>query len=263
MELDGRASDKVGPTLCKQDGDIFSLSKPHVKISNNSGLQKRDKNSAFWAGSTSPFSCRLLSFYIPAVCLLRRAGVWWWLRATMLRHTANIAVFIYLLPWPVCIDHLTALTHSPEVSTCNKCSLAPLCYNSRFTRFLFLQAAGNYLHQVFTDVGVTPDRCSDGLGTGGADRRWDVMHIRLSSPLWSDRCASVCATKGRFISPADSDLGVVFVWICLFLLLHLAPRFSAQSLTRPLLSHMVNWIPPEAITTHFEFCQIILSQRNM
>lgn len=46
--------------------------------------------------------------------------------------------------------------------------------------------------------------------------------------------ARVCSDTGRFIAPADSDLGVAVVWICLFLLLPLAPRFSAQSLTRPL-----------------------------
>lgn len=143
MELDGRASHEVGPTLCKQDGDIFSLSKPRVVISEITlGLGKSAKNNSFWAGSTSGFSCRLLSFCITAGCLLRRAEVGWWLLATLLCHTANMAIFTHLLPWPACTDHLTASAHSPKALTWNKCSLAPLCCNSRFTRFLVLRAAG-------------------------------------------------------------------------------------------------------------------------
>lgn len=54
--------------------------------------------------------------------------------------------------------------------------------------FWSLRQQVNYLHQVFTDVGVSLDRWSDGLGTSGADERWDVMHLHHSSRRWSDPC---------------------------------------------------------------------------
>ena len=45
--------------------------------------------------------------------------------------------------------------------------------------------------------------------------------------------ASGRTATGRFIAPAVSDPGVVFMWICLLVSLHLTPCFSAQLLTRP------------------------------
>lgn len=87
--------ERADPTLCKQDGDISSLSKSRVGISEITlGCGREIKTTNSGASSTSSFTRRLLGVCVTGVCLPRGSEVGCWLA---MRHAANVALFIYLL----------------------------------------------------------------------------------------------------------------------------------------------------------------------
>lgn len=174
-----------------------------------------------------------------------------------------MAIFLSICSHDQFVLIISASAHSPEDLTWNKCSLAPLCctvdlhgfWSSRQQHAITCIKWSRMSELLWIDgatVGAPVEQTGDGM--------WCTY---VSSPLWSDPCGMGLHRHGSLHrsswfgswSGGGANLSL--------LVTPLAPRFSAQLLTRLLLSHMLNWNPLEAIITHFEFCQMILLDMNM